>query len=637
MSFLKNIKNKYMTQTDETFSLEEYAQLLTDDPSVKRTPFERMIDAIGDPDVIDTSTTLRTSKIFSNRLIKKYKPFKEFHGMEEAIERIVSYFKYAAQGLEESRQILYLLGPVGGGKSSLAERLKKLMAQEPIYVLTDAEGKLSPTFETPLGLFSPEDFPDIPERYLRYQLSPWAMKRLGEYNNDLTKFRVTKTYPNEAKQIALSKTEPGDDNNQDISALVGKTNIRKLEHFDQNDPDSYSYSGGLNKSNQGLLEFVEMFKAPIKILHPLLTATQEGDYNATEGLPSIPFEGIILAHSNLSEWDAFKNDNKNEAFLDRVYIVKVPYCLRADEEAEIYQKLIASSALGTKPIAPKTLNLLAQMMILTRLEPPENSAIWSKLKVYNGESIKETDPKAKSLNDYKSESTKMEGFSGLSTRLAYKILSEVYNYDTTEIAANPVHLFTVLEKVIYNEHLNESLERRYMSYLNDYIKIPYVDYIGKEIQECYLDSYYEYGQNLFDRYITFADYWLQDQDYRDPETGQLLDKEMLAEELKKIEKPAEISNPKDFRNEVVNFCLHYRNDHGNYPDWGSYSKLKNVIEKTMFDKTEDLLPVISFHGHKNKESAKKHQDFLVRMTDKGYTEKQVKLLCEWYVRSKKSL
>lgn len=636
MKMFKSYKTKYDMNKPQTMDLDEYVKLLTSDPKVKRTPFERMLDAIGEPEIIDTSLNVRQSKIFGNRLIKVYQPFKDFYGMEDVIDRIVSYFKFAAQGLEEAKQILYLLGPVGGGKSTIAERLKSLMSKEPIYVLADENGKMSPLFETPLGLFSSDNFPEIPDRYFKYQLSPWAMKRLEEYDGDISHFKVVKTYPNESKQIALSKTEPGDDNNQDISALVGKTNIRKLEHFDQNDPDSYSYSGGLNKSNQGLLEFVEMFKAPIKILHPLLTATQEGDYNATEGIPSLPFEGVILAHSNESEWNAFKNDNKNEAFIDRVYIVKVPYCLRVDEEVMIYQKLINSSELRDKPIAPNTLDLLARMFILTRIEEPENSNINTKLKVYNGENVKDKDPKSKSLNDYKSMSSKLEGFEGLSTRSAYKVLSQTFNFDHSEVAANPVHLFLVLENVIYNEHLNENIEERYMGYLNDYIKLPYIEMIGEEIQQCYLDSYSEYGQNLFDRYITYADYWLQDNDYRDPETGQLLDRDMLVEELEKVEIPAKIANAKDFRNEVVNFCLHYRADHGKYPEWTSYTKLKNVIEKSMFNKTEDLLPVISFHGHKNKDNAQKHKDFIDRMVKKGYTEKQVKLLCDWYVRCKKA-
>jgi serine protein kinase len=188
-------------------------------------------------------------------------------------------------------------------------------------------------FESPLNLFGKDQYGTvlekeygIPKRYLSDVLSPWAIKRLKEYGNDKTKFTVVKVFPSKLEQIGVIKTEPGDDNNQDISNLVGKTNIRMLEHFDQNDPDSYSFSGALCRGNQGLMEFVEMFKAPIKMLHPLLTATQEGNYVGTEGISAIPFNGVVLAHSNESEWQTFKNNKNNEAFIDRVYVVKVPYC-----------------------------------------------------------------------------------------------------------------------------------------------------------------------------------------------------------------------------------------------------------------------------------------------------------------------
>ena len=187
----------------------------------------------------------------------------------------------------------------------------------------------------------------IPRRYLNRILSPWAVKRLDEFGGDIRKFRIVKRHPSVLKQIGVSKTEPGDENNQDISALVGKVDIRKLETFSQDDPDAYSFSGGLCLANQGLLEFVEMFKAPIKVLHPLLTATQEGNFKGTEGFGAIPFDGIVLAHSNESEWKTFRNNKNNEAFLDRIYIVKVPYCLRyVGEEMKIYEKLLRNSSLA---------------------------------------------------------------------------------------------------------------------------------------------------------------------------------------------------------------------------------------------------------------------------------------------------
>jgi len=639
MSIFNHYLERYESIQEEELTIQEYLELCKNDRSAYASPAERMLMAIGDAELVDTSRDPRLSRIFSNKVIKRYKAFSEFYGMEEAIEQIVSFFRHAAQGLEEKKQILYLLGPVGGGKSSLAERLKALMEQVPIYAI-----KGSPVFESPLALFSPsedgqileEDY-GIPRRYVNTIMSPWAVKRLHEYNGDITKFKVVKIRPSILDQTAIAKTEPGDENNQDISSLVGKVDIRKLEDFPQNDPDAYSFSGSLCRSNQGLMEFVEMFKAPIKVLHPLLTATQEGNYNSTEGLGAIPFNGVILAHSNESEWQSFRNNRNNEAFLDRIYIVKVPYCLRVKEEIKIYDKLLEHSSLSKAPCAPDTLRMLAQFSVLSRIKNPENSSIFSKMRVYDGENLKDTDPKAKTIQEYRDNAGVDEGMNGLSTRFAFKILSKVFNFDATEVAANPVHLLYVLEQQIEQEQFPPEIQENYLGFIKEYLAPRYVEFIGKEIQTAYLESYAEYGQNLFDRYVTYADFWIQDQEYRDPETGEILDRAALNEELEKTEKPAGISNPKDFRNEIVNFVLRARaGNQGKNPDWRSYEKLRSVIEKKMFSNTEDLLPVISFNTKASADDQKKHADFVARMVERGYTEKQVRLLSEWYLRVRKS-
>ena len=639
MTIFNQFQERYELQQVEEYSLNEYLELCKNDSSVYATAAERMLLGIGESRLVDTSRDPRLSRIFSNKIIKQYDAFSDFYGMEECIENIVSFFRHAAQGLEERKQILYLLGPVGGGKSSLAEALKNLMEKHPIHIIKD-----SPVFEPPLSLFNAtEDAPileeeyGIPTRYLKNVMSPWAAKRLHEYKGDITQFRVQKIWPSVLDQIAVSKTEPGDENNQDISSLVGKVDIRKLEHFNQHDPDAYSYSGGLCRANQGLMEFVEMFKAPIKVLHPLLSATQEGTYNGTENIGAIPFSGTVLAHSNESEWQTFKNNRNNEAFIDRVYIVKVPYCLRVSEEIKIYEKLLRNSSLHEAPCAPDTLSMLAQFSILSRIKEPENSSIYSKMRIYDGENLKDSDPKARSLQEYKDTAGVNEGMDGLSTRFAFKVLSKVFNFDPTEVAANPVHLLYVLENQIEQEQFPQDTHDKYLNFIKEYIAPNYVEFIGKEIQTAYLESYSEYGQNLFDRYVTYADFWVQDQEYRDPETGEILDRSSLNGELEKIEKPAGISNPKDFRSEIVNFVLRARaNNEGNNPAWTSYEKLRTVIEKKMFASTEDLLPVISFNAKASADDQKKHQEFLERMVAHGYTEKQVRLLSEWYLRVRKS-
>ena len=639
MGVFEHYQDRFDAALEEELSLQDYLELCKSDPSVYATSAERLLLAIGEPEFVDTSKDPRFSRIFSNKVIKRYPAFDEFYGMEEAIEQIVSYFRHAAQGLEERKQILYLLGPVGGGKSSLAEKLKDLMQRMPFYALQG-----SPINESPLGLFDPledgaileEDY-GIPPRYIRGVMSPWAVKRLREFNGDITQFRVVKKYPSLLDQVAVAKTEPGDENNQDISALVGKVDIRKLEEFPQDDPDAYSFSGGLCKANQGLLEFVEMFKAPIKVLHPLLTATQEANYNGTEAIGAIPFDGIVLAHSNESEWTTFRNNKNNEAFLDRVYIVKVPYCMRVTEEVKIYEKLINESSLFEAPCAPDTLRMLAQYSVLSRVKEPENSNVFSKMRVYDGENLKDTDPKAKTIQEYRDTAGVDEGMSGQSTRFAFKILSKVFNFDPTEVAANPVHLMYVLEQQIEQENLDQEARANQLRFIKEYLAPKYVEFIGKEIQTAYLESYSEYGQNVFDRYVTYADFWIQDQEYRDPETGDILNRSSLNEDLEKIEKPAGISNPKDFRNEIVNFVLRARaNNNGSNPSWLSYEKLRTVIEKKMFSNTEDLLPVISFNAKSSTDDQRKHDDFVARMVERGYTDKQVRLLAEWYLRVRKS-
>ena len=643
MSVLKKFNKIYASKKEDEMSLTDYLNLCKEDKLAYATAAERMLDAIGEPEVVDTSSDPRLSRIFLNRTIKVYPAFKDFYGMEEAIERLVAYFRHSAQGLEERKQVLYLLGPVGGGKSSLAERLKELMEKHPMYVLK-AGDEISPVFETPLGLFNPQDFGSdfeeeygMPSRYLSGLLSPWAVKRLEEFEGDLSKFSVVKMYPSKLKQIGIMKTEPGDDNNQDISSLVGKTDIRKLEYFSQNDPDSYAFSGGLCRGNQGMMEFVEMFKAPIKVLHPLLTATQEGNYMGTEGISAIPFNGVVVAHSNESEWEAFRNNKNNEAFLDRVYIVKVPYCLRVTEETSIYDKMLKSSGLDDSKCATHTLDMLAQFSILSRLKEHENSTLAAKMRIYDGENLHDVDPKAKSMQEYKDSAGVDEGMSGMSTRFAFKILSQTFNFDPNEVAADPVHLMYVLETAIKREQFPEEHEQKLLGFIKDHLSVKYAEQVGNEIQKAYLESYSEYGQNLFDRYIEYADHWIQKIDFKDPDTGNLFDRDILNEELEKIEKPASIANPKDFRNEVVNWVLRARAKHGgNNPPWTAYEKMKEVIEHKMFAGTEELLPVISFGSKKSKEDQKKHNDFVERMVDKGYTERQVKRLVEWYMRVQKS-
>jgi serine protein kinase len=259
------------------------------------------------------------------------------------------------------------------------------------------------------------------------------------------------------------------------------------------------------------------------------------------------------------------------------------------------------------------------------------------MRVYNGEALREVDPRARSMQEYRDTAGVDEGMDGISTRFAFKVLAATFNNDTVEVAADPVHLMYVLEQAIRREQPPPDVEKRYLEFIKAELAPRYAEFIGNEIQKAYLESYHDYGQNLFDRYVDYADAWIEDQDFKDPDTGQLLNRELLNQELTKIEKPAGIANPKDFRNEVVKFALRARaNNQGRNPSWTSYEKLRDVIERRMFSQVEELLPVISFGSKKDTDSEKKHAEFVERMVSRGYTERQVRRLVEWYMRVKQA-
>lgn len=634
MKLLDNVKKDILARKDEEMTLEEYLLLAKKDPTVYATPAQRMLLAIGEPVITDTNDGANLSRIFLNKPLKTYKPFKEFYGMEDAIEKIVDFFRHAAQGLEESKQVLYLLGPVGSAKSSIAHVLRKIFEVVPFYAI-----KGSPLNDSPLSLFDAakygqalKDEYGIPVHRLGIPMSPWLIKRVEELDGDISKLKVVKRYPSMQHQVASARTEPGDESNQDVSTLVGKMNIRNLNKFNQNDPDAYLYSGALNLANQGIMEFVEMFKASIKTLNPLLCATQDRMYSPTEGMSSFPFEGILLAHSNESEWAKFKADKNNEAFLDRVCTIKIPYSLRYSAELEINKKMLRHSELATAPVAPQTLEMLAKFFVLSRIEPLPNSKLTSKMLAYNGESPKAKDANGKTLQEYKELASIDEGMSGLSTRFAFKILSKVFNYDGKEVAANPVHLLHILRVAIRQEGFDEELALVYTTNLDELEK-EYRKYITREVQLCYLNSG-GFCQNLFDQYLAHAGAWLDEQSYLDVDTGSTLDPDELNKELTKLEKAAQVEGSRSFRQDVVMFALKHKAKTGENPKWDSYNKIKDVIEKRVMVNLEEMLPILFRGKNKSEADTKKHTSFVERMLELGYTMNQVSVLSEYYLRTR---
>lgn len=635
MNLFDKVGKKLLAANQEEISLKEYLDLCKKDPMAYATAAERLLHAIGDPKLIDTRKDERLSRIYSNETVPVYEGFKDIYGLELNIKELVSVIKHAAQGLEEKRQIFYLLGPVGSSKSTIAYILKRLMEKVPFYAI-----KGSPLYENPLSLFSVEDADKlgIPKQYLNGIPSRWLLKRVEELDGDISKLKVVKVYPSETHQIGISHIEAGDENNQDISVLVGKVNINRLGDLPQDDPDCYSYSGGLCIGNRGLVEFTEMFKAPPKTLNPLYEATQSRFYNGTENVGALPFEGIILAHSNESEWQVFRNNQRNEALIDRICLIKIPYCLRYTEEKKIYEKLLRESSLKDAPCAPKTLELLAKFAVFTRLIKPADGKVENKLEVYNGGNLKYKIPDIKSVWEYQKEAhdsnnAKEEGFFGISTRFAFKVLSQTFNMDVEETAANPLYLLTILSEKLRQESLSKEDEVYYSSVV-EYLAQEYLKYFDSELKKAYIDAYDEHGQSIFDKYFLYADSWLNDEDFRDPLSNLLMKSEDLDKYLESVEVPAGISNKKDFRNEIVKYCLRYRSQHdGKNPKWTAYQKIRDVIESKVFSNLDDMLPIISSSTQASHDDRKRHKDFVDRMVANGYTEKQVRVLIDWFIKS----
>src|SRR5262249_3159873 len=210
---------------------------------------------------------------------------------------------------------------------------------------------------------------------------------------------------------------------------------------------------------------------------------------------------FISKNSNEKEWDEFRNNKTNEAFIDRIYLVRVPYCLRLEEEVHIYEKLLRESDLHSAPCANETLRILGTWILASRYVEPQNSNIWSKMKVYNGEVIKDTDPQAKSYIEYRTTAGILEGMKGMSTRFAFKVLSRTFSADPEEIAANPVHLMSVLMTAIEQENLPKEIEDKLKNYIREKIQVEYVSKLEKQLRQAYLESYGDYGQNMFERYF----------------------------------------------------------------------------------------------------------------------------------------
>ena len=388
--FLKSIQEHRETKKQEKFSgvLEDYLGLLETNPLICSLAHKRLYDSIMGYGVSHMAESdSRWDKLFNGETVKIYDYFKEeFFGMERSLQKVMRFLHSAAMKGEESRQVLLLLGPVGAGKSALVEHIKKALEQgEPVYVLDGCPINEEPLHLIPRSLR--EDFEELYNIKIEGDLCPVCRHRLmTEFDGEYTKFPVTQTSMSIRGRRGIGVVPPMDPNTQDTSLLIGSEDISKLDLYPEDDPRVLSLNGAFNVGNRGIVEFVEVFKNEIEFLHTMITATQEKNVPSPGKQAMIYFDGVILAHCNEAEWNKFKSEHTNEAILDRIVRVNVPYTLEYEQEVRIYQKLINRSDFNYH-IAPHTLEIAAMFAVLSRLKASNKADPLTKMKIYNGEQI----------------------------------------------------------------------------------------------------------------------------------------------------------------------------------------------------------------------------------------------------------
>ena len=532
----------------------EYLDQVKEDASLASLSHRRlheMIDAVGLTE-INPESDPRVQRLFGDEPIKTYNFFKdEFFGMERTLDKIVRYFHAAAMGGEESRQVLYLMGPVGSGKSSLVERLKRgLEDLAPIYVI---EG--CPINEQPLHLIPRHLRPAFEEMLgakVEGDLCPVCRYRLmEEFGGRYEEVPVRTVSFSKRGRRGIGVVPPVDPNNQDTSVLIGSEDISKLDRFSEGDPRVLELNGAFNVGNRGMVEFIEVFKNETEYLHTMITATQEKFVPAPGRHGTIYVDTCIVAHSNEAEWQKFKADHTNEAILDRIVVVKVPYNLRLSEEVKIYQKFLGRSKFEAC-IAPHTLEVASMFAILTRLEPTAKCDLMTKLRLYNGEEVVEKGRTKKLTVSELRDDTKREGMFGISTRFIMKALDTALSHNPKSI--HPISVREALIAMVKEADLPEDVRKQHLEHLQDTLHKAYLELLEKDITKAFIYSYKEQAEALFQNYLDHAEAYVTKSKVRDPNTRDELQPDEAF--LKSIEEQIAIigSAADGFRQEVIAYC-----------------------------------------------------------------------------------
>ena len=602
-------------------TLLEYLEVVKADPIMTKLAHARIYDLIisaGLHPLADTDDP-RTKRLYKDEPLKVFNFFAdEFFGIERTIAQIVRYFHSASLKGEESRQVLYLMGPVGSGKSSLVERVQRGLEQ--VGLIYAIEG--CPMNEEPLHLMPRHlrrEFEKMLGVHIEGDLCPVCRYRLkSEFNNRYEEFPVATRNFSKRNRVGVGVVPPVDPNNQDTSVLIGSEDISKLDQYSEGDPRVLELNGALNVGNRGIVEFIEVFKNETEYLHAMITATQEKVIPAPGRHGMVYVDTCIVAHSNEAEWQKFKADHTNEAILDRIVVVKVPYNLRLSEEVKIYQKIIRNSDFRAH-VAPHTLELASMFAILSRLEPTSKCDLMTKLRLYNGEEVVEKGRTKKIDVQELKEDTKREGMSGISTRFIMKALDNALSDNVTGNCINPINVREALISMTKEADLPDDTRKQYLEFLQDTLHKEYLDLLEKEITRAFVYSYQEQAESLFQNYLDHAEAYVNKTNVRDRNTKE----ELSPDEgfLKSIEEQIAIigSAADGFRQEVIAY-LWATSRRGEKISYKSYEPLKEAIEKKLMTSVRDISRIITKARTRDEEQSEKYSSMVKNLLENGYCE-----------------
>ena len=623
MDFKKLIEKDRESRKKDEFegTFLDYLQIVKENPEIAQLSHKRMYKILTAPgmEILKPEENLRIRKIYGNETIKSYNFFKNnFFGIEKTLMKLVNYFYSAAMLGEESRQVLYLVGPVGSGKSSIVESLKKaLEVAEPVYSL-----KGCPMREEPLHLVPKhmrEQFEETLGVKIEGDLCPVCRHRLKEeFKGEYEKFPIVKNGFSIRSRKGIGVVPPVDPNNQDTSVLVGSVDISKMDLYPEDDPRIFSLNGAFDVGNRGLVEFIEVFKNDVEYLHTVITATQEKSIPSPGKGSMIYFDGVIVAHSNEAEWNKFKSDHTNEAILDRIVKVEVPYCMELSEEKKIYEKILNKSNFKAH-IAPHTIEMAAMFAVLTRLMPSNKVDTLTKLKIYNGEEIVEKGTtKRIDITELREEAGLREGMDGISTRFIIKSIDNALS-DSEYHCINPLSVMESLIKSIKDMDVADDIRRKYLALIQDTMRKEYNKILEKEITKAFIQSFKEQADSLFNNYLDHAEAYVNKSKIKDRSTGE----ELEADEkfMRSIEEQIGISegSAKGFRSDVTSYMFYLIRKGGNI-DYRSYEPLKEAIEKKITSSVREMSRIVTKSKVRDKDQDKKYGSMVEEMKKNGYCD-----------------